>query len=121
MLLVFFARSKIEVRAQFPFAPNFVRPKNRETDRTRYTGTLGTQARDGLHGGYQRQLVYNYYSKEKDLQPLQSFSVMTPDNLQNGTSVASHLEWITHGDNTVQFVAVITHDVMPSLLWQTVE
>lgn len=46
---------------------------------------------------------------------------MTQDKLQNGTSVLSYLEWIAHGYNTVQFVTIVTHDVMTGLLWQTVE
>lgn len=33
----------------------------------------------------------------------------------------SYLERIAHRDHTIQFVTVITHDVMTSLLWQTIK
>ena len=35
--------------------------------------------------------------------------------------MGSNLKWFTDGNNAVQLVAIVTHDVMASLLWQTVE
>lgn len=35
--------------------------------------------------------------------------------------MVSYLEWVADGDNTVQFIAVITHNIMTSFLRQTVK